>query len=217
MCSDRLLTTILSPNSPSPSSTQQQAAPEEASRSLDPTDASAGEDSGAAIYGSGRKSLRKSALSAVTSLAGGLFGLDGQLPKFEETARELVHPLFEKLKTQVGMSKHRSLIGGGGKWGCACGVPAQVMVCSMHGHCCSVYQGWDTSTTLGHALAGKLSSSVSLFQSIPLCFCATCCTPVLQVWELVPAALQESLQEIVGERAGDTVAEADVSDVQVLQ
>jgi hypothetical protein len=34
----------------------------------------------------------------------------------------------------------------------------------------------------------------------------------VQVWELVPAALQESLQEIVGEKAGDTVAEADVSD-----
>jgi hypothetical protein len=31
-----------------------------------------------------------------------IFGLDDQLPKFEEAARELVHPLFEKLKAEVG-------------------------------------------------------------------------------------------------------------------
>lgn len=30
-----------------------------------------------------------------------IFGLDDQLPKFEQAARELVHPLFEKLKAEV--------------------------------------------------------------------------------------------------------------------
>jgi hypothetical protein len=95
-------------------STLSQGAPEEASRSLDLTDAPAGEE-GAAISGSGRKSLRKTAFSAVTSLAGGLFGLDGQLPKFEETARELVHPLFEKLKTEVGRERDRWKRGSDGR------------------------------------------------------------------------------------------------------
>lgn len=39
----------------------------------------------------------------VGALAGGMiFGLDDQLPKFEASARELVHPLFEKLKAEVG-------------------------------------------------------------------------------------------------------------------
>jgi hypothetical protein len=31
-----------------------------------------------------------------------IFGLDDQLPKFEASVRELVHPLFEKLKAEVG-------------------------------------------------------------------------------------------------------------------
>jgi hypothetical protein len=31
-----------------------------------------------------------------------MFGLDDQLPKFEASARELVHPLFDKLKAEVG-------------------------------------------------------------------------------------------------------------------
>jgi hypothetical protein len=39
---------------------------------------------------------------------------------------------------------------------------------------------------------------------------------LLQVWELVPAALQESLTELVGERAADSVAEAEVSGLMRL-
>jgi hypothetical protein len=43
------------------------------------------------------------ACCAVGALAGGMmFGLDDQLPKFEASARELVHPLFDKLKAEVG-------------------------------------------------------------------------------------------------------------------
>lgn len=54
---------------------------------------------------SSSRSVGKSALSAAAALAGGLFGMDEQLPKFEDAARELVHPLFEKLKKEVGL-KH---------------------------------------------------------------------------------------------------------------
>lgn len=73
---------------------------QEQSRSLD---AAADEQAGAeeAASSSGR-SFHKSALSALGALAGGMmFGLDDQLPKFEQAARDLVHPLFEKLKTEV--------------------------------------------------------------------------------------------------------------------
>jgi hypothetical protein len=38
----------------------------------------------------------------------------------------------------------------------------------------------------------------------PLCICS-------QVWELVPAALQKSLQELVGEKGEGAVEEAEVS------
>lgn len=107
---------------------------EEQSRSLDAAaDEPAGTEAPAASSTSGR-SFHKSALSAVGALAGGMiFGLDDQLPKFEAAARELVHPLFEKLKAEV--------------------------------------------------------------------------------WELVPAALQESLQELVGEK-GEAVVEAAEVDTQ---
>jgi hypothetical protein len=97
----------------SPGCLHLQAAPEESSRGLDPAAEPAGPDGGTAeasgVPGS-HKGLRGHAWSAAAALAGGLFGLDGQLPKFEEAARELVHPLFETLKAEVG-------VGGGGKGG----------------------------------------------------------------------------------------------------
>lgn len=78
---------------------------EQQSRSLDvEAEAPAASDTGVAEASTGSRSLSKSALSAASALAGGMFGLDDQLPKFEAAARELVHPLFEKLKTEVSSS-----------------------------------------------------------------------------------------------------------------
>lgn len=44
--------------------------------------------------------------AAAAGLAGKMFGVSERLPAFEEAARQLVHPLFEQLKTQVGPSAH---------------------------------------------------------------------------------------------------------------
>lgn len=94
-------------------------AAEQQSRDLDVSAEPAGESDADATAGAGAgggRSLSKKALSAVGTLAGTLvYGLDAQLPKFEQAAAELVHPLFEQLKTQVcaGSSLGGMLVGHG--------------------------------------------------------------------------------------------------------
>lgn len=78
-----------------------QVAPEQASRGLDLAAEPAGDEAIEASVTTSSRSKTRSAMSAAAALAGGLFGLDGQLPKFEQAAKELVHPLFEKLKQEV--------------------------------------------------------------------------------------------------------------------
>jgi hypothetical protein len=51
-------------------------------------------------------------------------------------------------------------------------------------------------------LSGDSNSPLQLLPPLHVC---------LQVWELVPAALQESLQELVGEQGEGAVEEAEVS------
>lgn len=80
-----------------------QVAPEQASRGLDLAAEPAGDESSEAPVITSSRSKTRSAFSAAAALAGGLIGLDGQLPKFEEAAKELVHPLFEKLKQEVSV------------------------------------------------------------------------------------------------------------------
>jgi hypothetical protein len=68
----------------------------------EPAGSDAAAEGAKAATTSSSKSFSKSAWSAASALAGGVLGLDDELPRFEESAREMVHPLFEKLKQQVG-------------------------------------------------------------------------------------------------------------------
>jgi len=57
------------------------------------------------------------------------------------------------------------------------------------------------------ASAAMLIGGVALSRTC----CCCCCCCVVQVWDLVPGALQEALGELVGEKDDDAVPEADVS------
>lgn len=75
-------------------------APEQQSRSLDLPAAGEGE-SAAAAAGEGEGGFRSRTLSKGAALAGMAFNVEQRVPDFEQSAKELVHPLFEALKVKV--------------------------------------------------------------------------------------------------------------------
>jgi hypothetical protein len=72
-------------------------APEQQSRSLELPAAEG--DAAAAAEGEG--GFRSRMLGNVAALAGMALNVEQHVPDFEQSARELVHPLFEALKAKV--------------------------------------------------------------------------------------------------------------------
>jgi hypothetical protein len=97
-------------------------APELQSRSLDLP--AAGEAEAAAAEEEGEGGFRSRALSKVAALAGMAFNVEQRVPDFEQTAKELVHPLFEALKVKVG-----AWLGAGGGW-----FPCAMLLLLLFGH-----------------------------------------------------------------------------------